>query len=63
MTREQKIEKRKQRSINRAIKNGQRNHGRKSRSRNDCPYDVEINGRYGTCHCGGVNISECAADI
>jgi hypothetical protein len=24
---------------------------------------VEINGRYGTCHCGGVNISECAADI
>lgn len=63
MTREEKIKKRKQRSIDRAIKNGNRNRGRRSTSRLDCPYDVDIHGKYGTCHCGGENYSECLGDI
>lgn len=29
----------------------------------DCPFDVEMNGRYGTCTCGGENRESCAGDI
>jgi hypothetical protein len=29
----------------------------------DCPYDVDINGEYGTCHCNHENIEDCAGDI
>lgn len=67
MTREEKIEKRKKRNSLRVLKNVQRNEGRWKRSGRrgykDCPYDVDINGMYGTCHCGGVNYSECLGDI
>lgn len=29
----------------------------------DCPYDVDINGEYRTCHCNHENIEDCAGDI
>lgn len=29
----------------------------------DCPFDVLINNKYGTCHCMGVNASECEKDV
>ncbi len=28
----------------------------------DCPFDVEMNGLYGTCTCGGVNRERCVMD-
>ena len=64
MTREEKIEKRKNRSIRRARKNGERNDNRIRRGMGmDCPYGVDIHGSYGTCHCGGKNYSKCLSDI
>lgn len=29
----------------------------------DCPFDVDMNGLYGTCTCGGVNREKCAMSI
>lgn len=29
----------------------------------DCPYDVDMNGMYGTCTCNHVNYSSCLGDI
>ena len=29
----------------------------------DCPYDVDVNGTYGTCNCDGENYDECCQDI
>lgn len=65
MTREEKIKKRILRSRQRAIKNGNRNRNRKRKygSGMDCPYDVDINGSYGTCNCGGENYDSCLEDI
>lgn len=69
MTRAEKIAKRKRRSVVRAIKNGKRNKGRLPwrhdgrRFGLDCPFDVDMNGMYGTCHCGGVNYNDCLGDI
>ena len=31
--------------------------------KNDCPFDVEMNGLHGTCTCGGVNYEDCCSDI
>lgn len=65
MTREEKIKKRILRSRQRAIKNGNRNRDRKRKygSGMDCPYDVDMNGSYGTCNCGGANYDSCLGDI
>jgi hypothetical protein len=63
MTREQKIEKKKARSILRASKNGVRNKHRKRGTGNDCPYYVDMYGQYGTCDCGGKNYDSCLGDI
>jgi hypothetical protein len=29
----------------------------------DCPFDVDMNGLYGTCTCGGINYESCCGDI
>jgi len=29
----------------------------------DCPFQVEINGIYDSCDCGGENYAECCVDI
>ena len=29
----------------------------------DCPFDVDMNGTYGTCTCGHENYDDCLADI
>ena len=63
MTREEKILKKKFRSKLRAKKNGERNHHRKFGSGLDCPYDVDINGLYGTCDCGGAKYDDCIGDV
>ena len=64
MKREQKVEKRLLRSRQRAKKNGDRNRMRMRTSTGmDCPYDVDMNGSYGTCHCGGRNYNDCLGDI
>jgi hypothetical protein len=26
----------------------------------NCPFDVDMNGKYGTCTCGGANRESCA---
>lgn len=67
MTREEKIIKRKKRVENRRIKNKKRNENRWQRSGRgtgrDCPFDVEMNNMYGTCHCNGENYTDCLGDI
>lgn len=63
MKREDKIKKKKSRSLNRATKNKLRNKGRRSTNKLDCPSDVELRGVYGTCDCGGKNYSDCLGDI
>lgn len=66
MTREEKIEKRKKRSIVRAGKNRERNSnrwGRSGRGGLDCPFDVDMNGLYGTCTCNHENYRDCLGDI
>lgn len=67
MTREQKIAKRKNRNAQRVLNNIKRNDGRWKRSGrrgyNDCPYDVDMNGMYGTCNCGGEKYNDCLGDI
>lgn len=67
MTRADKIVFRKQRSLERAIKNIERNKNRwqkNGKSTNkDCPFDVEMNNMYGTCNCNGANYNDCLGDI
>ena len=63
MDRQEKIIKKKKRSVERAIKNGNRNKDRIRASSSDCPFDVEINNSYGTCHCGGTKFTDCVEDI
>ena len=63
MTKEEKIEKKKLRASNRIIKNKLRNQHRKRASSMDCPFDVDINGLYGTCNCGGEKYLDCLGDI
>lgn len=63
MTREEKVNKKINRAKLRASKNNIRNKGRKFGTGNDCPYDVDINGLYGTCNCGGVKYADCLGDI
>ncbi len=29
----------------------------------DCPFDVDMNGTYGTCTCDHENYNSCAMDI
>ena len=68
MTREEKIQKRKKRARLRYQKNIERNIPKLKRKKQfgtgmDCPFDVDMNGAYGTCHCGGENYSSCLGDI
>lgn len=66
MTKEEKITYRKQRRLERFIKNKERNKDRLKRSgreKRDCPFDVEMNNMYGTCDCGGKNYNDCLGDI
>lgn len=66
MIRKDKIQKRINRGIARYIKNKERNEGRWKRSGRggrDCPFDVDMNGLYGTCHCNGENYNSCLGDI
>jgi len=68
MTREDKIKKRKIRSVRRAQRNLDRNkyrwerHGRGGLEL-DCPFDVDMNGMYGTCTCNHENYNSCLGDI
>lgn len=71
MTREEKIIKKKARSIRRGLKNRERNkyrwqrNGRRYRGNGglDCPFDVDMNGMYGTCNCNHENYNSCLGDI
>lgn len=67
MTKADKILFCKQRSLERAIKNIERNKNRWQRNGKgtgrDCPLDVEMNNMHGTCHCGGENYNDCLGDI
>mgnify|MGYP000268078345 CR=1 FL=1 len=66
MTNEDKKQKKIQRAKNRGEKNVKRNHKRWERNGRggmDCPYDVDMNGQYGTCTCGGENYDDCLGDI
>ena len=62
MTNEDKKQKKIQRAKNRGEKNVKRNHKRWERNGSgggmDCPYDVDMNGQYGTCTCGGENYED-----
>jgi len=35
----------------------------KNKRQLDCPFDVDMNGTYGTCTCNHVNYNTCCADI
>lgn len=64
----EKIQKRIQRAKVRYQKNIERNIPKLERKWKygtgmDCPYDVDMNGSYGTCNCGGVNYNSCLGDI
>lgn len=68
MTKEEKIIKKKKRAEQRYLKNIIRNIPKLNRKKEfgtgmDCPFDVDINGKYGTCHCGGENYNDCLGDI
>ncbi len=68
MTREEKVTKRKLRAKIRYNKNIQRNLPKLERKRSygtgmDCPFDVDMNGSYGTCNCGGVKYNDCLGDV
>lgn len=68
MTRDEKVKKRKKRSELRYQKNIERNIPKLKRKKQfgtgmDCPFDVEMNSSYGTCHCGGENYNSCLGDI
>lgn len=63
MTREEKNKKKLHNNSIRRQKNKERNQDRWKRSgKNNCPYDVEMNGDYGTCTCGGENYDDCLGD-
>lgn len=68
MTRSDKIKKKKKRAKLRYQKNIQRNIPKLERKKNfgtgmDCPFDVDMNQIFGSCHCGGENYSQCLGDI
>lgn len=69
MTREEKILKKKARAKKRYLTNIARNLPKLEHKRNfgngtnDCPYDVDIHGIYGTCHCEGKKHEDCLGDI
>jgi len=68
MTKQEKIEKKVERAKRRYIKNINRNvskliHKKQYGTGMDCPFDVEMYDRYGTCNCGGSNYSDCLGDI
>lgn len=39
------------------------NDNRKQERLRNCPFDVDMNGLYGTCNCGGENRESCAGDV
>lgn len=65
MIREQKNINRQEKRKQRAIKNRMRNdcRWRRNGGKNDCPYDVDMNGIYGSCRCGGEKYESCLGDI
>jgi hypothetical protein len=68
MIREEKIKKRKARAVARLRKNKVRRHDqRQSKMGNrpgiDCPFDVDMNGLYGTCTCDWEKYNDCVGDI
>lgn len=68
MKKEDKIKRKKERAELRYLKNIRRNIPKLNRKKEfgtgmDCPYDVDIYGRYGTCNCGGKNYNDCLGDI
>ena len=68
MTRENKTKKKILRAQLRRSKNKKRNSERLERACNrgnglDCPFDVDMNGLYGTCHCNHKNYLSCLGDI
>lgn len=63
MTKENKAKIKIENSIKRRQKKKIINSKHISRNKMDCPYDVDMNGLYGTCHCGGLNYDSCCGDI
>ena len=66
MTKEDKAKQKIENTQLRKQKKKEINERRKQRAQDsllDCPFDVDMNGLYGTCDCGGVNRESCAGDI
>ena len=63
MTRELKVKIKKERAARRRILNKERSKKRRRNSGLDCPFDVEMNGIYGSCSCGGIDYESCCGDI
>jgi hypothetical protein len=68
MTKEQKILEKQERAKLRYQKNLNRNVPKLLRKKEfgkglDCPYDVDMNGIYGSCNCEGRNYESCLGDI
>jgi len=68
MNRQDKILKKKERAHKRYQRNLNRNipkliHKKEFGKGMDCPFDVEIYDRYGTCTCGHSHYNDCLGDI
>ena len=62
--REDKVALKIERSIKRRLKKKKKNSERRpTDSGLDCPFDVDMNGKYGTCHCNHENYESCLDDI
>ncbi len=66
MKKEDKAKLKIENSIKRKLKKKAINEKKKQAYRDsliDCPFDVEMNGIYGSCNCGGYNRQSCIGDI
>jgi hypothetical protein len=66
MKKEEKAKLKIENSIKRKLKKKAINEAKKQAYRDslvDCPFDVEMNGRYGTCDCDGYKRQSCIGDI
>lgn len=65
MTKEEKVKVKIENSIIRRQKKKAINikHKENNAWKNDCPFDVEMNGLHGTCTCGGRDYESCCGDI
>jgi hypothetical protein len=68
MNKEEKVKRKVERAKIRYQKNLDRNISKLKKKKafgkgNDCPFDVEMNGTHGTCHCGGADYNDCLGDI